>query len=155
LPEIPGQRITFGSTIVADQYHGYEVNTIMNKLLVSVFLAVSLTGCASIQSMIPSFWDDNQSARIIDVRQKVELIDCAQEQRPQIDVVAREIRWFQLYSESKGQRQQDVLKIVAPMQETVGDWQKRGEGSKSYCELKKRTLALQSERAAQAILGRF
>lgn len=127
----------------------------MNKLLITVVLSVSLSGCASIQSMIPSFWDDNQSARIIDVRQKVELIDCAQEQRAQVDAVAREIRWFQLYSESKGQRQQDVLKIIAPMQETVADWQKRGEGSRAYCDLKKRTLSLQGERAAQAILGRF
>jgi hypothetical protein len=44
------------------------------------------------------------------------------------------------------------------MKETVTDWSKRSaekEGSKTYCELKKRTLKLQASRAAEAVLGRF
>lgn len=130
----------------------------MKKFIAIISLSALLTGCASLTTLVPSFWDDNQSARIIDVRQQVENIECKQPQLPQARAVLREIQWFELYSESKGSRQQDVIKIVAPMKETAQDWVKRSEtqeGSESYCNLKKRTLKLQAERAAQAILGRF
>lgn len=129
----------------------------MKRILVALSF-VALSGCASLGTMIPSFWDDNQSARIIDVRSKVENIECKQTQLPQAEAILKDIQWFELYSESKGTRQQDVIKIVAPMKETAEDWVKRSrekEGSESYCNLKKRTLRLQSGRAAQAILGRF
>jgi hypothetical protein len=130
----------------------------MKNLLAVVLISVSLTGCSTVKEWIPSFWDDNQSARIIDVRLKVESIDCKQLQLPQAEAVAREIRWFELYSESKGWRQNDVLKLTAPMKESVDDWVKRSrekEGSAFYCESKKKILAEQSKRAAEAILGRF
>jgi hypothetical protein len=130
----------------------------MKNLLAVVLISVSLTGCSTVKEWIPSFWDDNQSARIIDVRLKVESIDCRQHQLPQAESVAREIRWFELYSESKGWRQNDVLKLTAPMKESVNDWVKRSrekEGSAFYCETKKKILTEQSKRAAEAILGRF
>jgi hypothetical protein len=65
-----------------------------------------------------------------------------------------------LYSESKGGRQADVILLTKPMTETVEDWHKRvsTEGHKDnpiYCDLKKRVLQEQSQRAAKAILGRF
>ncbi len=69
-----------------------------------------------------------------------------------------DLRWFELYSESKGWRQADVLRIIKPMQETVEDWYRRSldaQGTKGYCEIKKKILQQQSERAAQAVLGRF
>ncbi len=120
-----------------------------------LFSVVTLQGCAQLQSWVPSFWDDNQSARIIDVRQKVEQINCAEPQRAQVEAVAREIRWFELYSQSKGTLQKDVLRVIEPMQATVKEWSDRGEGSKTYCELKKRLLAQQGERASKVILGRW
>jgi hypothetical protein len=131
----------------------------MKKILLISLLSLSLTGCASIVEMIPSFWDDNQSAKIVDIRQTIEQITC--EPGTQLDdakILLYEIQWFKLYSESKGARQKDVLRIVAPMEETAADWAKRSkakEGSKTYCELKKKTLELQASRAAEAILGRF
>jgi flagellar basal body L-ring protein FlgH len=131
----------------------------MKKLLAVSLISLSLTGCASIVEMIPSFWDDNQSAKIIDIRQAVQEITC--EPGTQLDdaeMVLYEIQWFKLYSESKGSRQKDVLRIVAPMEETARDWAKRSrekEGSKTYCEIKKKLLVQQSSRAAEAILGRF
>lgn len=124
-------------------------------------LALTLQGCMAIGALkdyIPSFWDDNQSAKIIDIRQMTYSIDCEQSQLFQAKTISNHIEWFQLYSESKGWRQNDVLKIVAPMKETVDDWVKRSrekEGSKTYCELKKRTLKSQADRAAEAVLGRF
>lgn len=121
-------------------------------------LALSLTGCATVKSWIPSFSDPNQSARIIDVRQSVAQLDCKQAHAPQVKVIKDNLQWFQLYSESKGWRQQDVLKLVKPMQETVDDFYKRStekQGSETYCEIKKKLMATQADKAASAVLGRF
>jgi hypothetical protein len=125
------------------------------KKVVLIVAVLALTGCATVTNWIPSFWDDNQSASIINVRQKVEQIDCTKEQLGQIESVAREIRWFQMYSESKGMLQKDVLRVEEPMKATSDDWVKRGEGSKTYCEMKKKILTEQSRKAASVILGRW
>lgn len=126
-------------------------------LITIVFL---LSGCAQLQGFIPSFWDDNQSQKIIDLRLTIERIDCKAQQKPQVSRVRDDLEWFRLYSESKGGRQQDVLKLTQPMAETTEDWYKRvsAEGYKEnaiYCELKKRVMVEQSTRAAKAVLGRF
>ena len=130
----------------------------MKKILAIAIVSVSLTGCASIQSMIPSFWDDNQSKAIVDVRQSVAQLDCEQEHAPQVKRIKDNLEWFDLYSESKGKRQQDVRKLIAPMKETVDDFYKRSkekQGTKTYCEIKKKVMTTQSEKAASAVLGRF
>ena len=47
---------------------------------------------------------------------------------------------------------------MGPMQETVEDMYKRnseGKGSATYCELKKKIMQQQAERAAAGILGRY
>jgi hypothetical protein len=54
--------------------------------------------------------------------------------------------------------QQDVIRLIAPMQETVEDMYKRnteGRGSTVYCELKKRIMQQQASRAAAGIQGRW
>jgi outer membrane murein-binding lipoprotein Lpp len=128
------------------------------KIFVILALTISLSGCASIKSFIPSFWDDNQSAKIVDVRQSVEQLDCTQDQLAQVGKIRNDLQWFELYSQSKGWRQADVLRIISPIQETVEDMYKRAQtqqGSKVYCELKKRVMQEQAKRAAEAVLGRF
>jgi len=128
----------------------------MRKL--TVILVLLLSGCASVQSWVPSFWDDNQSARIVDVRLRVDRLDCSQPQLAQISVIRDDLRWFELYSHSKGQLQKDVLRLIAPMQATVEDMYTRNTGgtaSKTYCELKKQIMTQQAERAAAAVLGRW
>jgi len=130
----------------------------MKRLITLLVLSLTLTGCASITSLIPSFWDPNQSARITDVRLRVDQINCEQAQLPQALQIQNDLRWFELYSESKGSRQQDVIRIIQPMQESVTDWVKRstdGQGSKTYCEIKKKLLQTQAKSAAAAIQGRF
>lgn len=130
----------------------------MIKSLPIVVLALTLSGCATVKDWIPSFWDDNQSTKIVDVRHKIENLDCAKQHLPQIAEIKSDLQWFQLYSESKGWRQADVLRIIKPMQETVDDMYKRSQGeqgSKTYCELKKKVMQQQSKRAAEAVLGRF
>ena len=131
----------------------------MTKLL-AILSIVLLQGCAGITGLIPSFWDDNQSHRIITVRLDIERVDCKSTQLPQVAKIRDDLAWFKLYSESKGGRKADVILLTKPMTETVEDWHKRvsTEGHKDnpiYCDLKKRVLQEQSQRAAKAILGRF
>ena len=127
--------------------------------LVSLILVAALTGCASIKEMIPSFQDVNQSAKIIDVRQSVAQLDCKQPHAPQVKQIKDNLEWFELYSTSKGERQNDVLRLIKPMQETVDDFYKRStsenQGSDTYCEIKKKLMTTQAERAASVVLGRF
>lgn len=127
----------------------------MKKLSVVLFL-VLLQGCST---MLPSFWDDNQSKKIIDVRQSVAHLNCAQSHLPQVKQIHDQLEWFQLYSESKGFLQNDVLAVIKPMQETVEEFYKRSagkdQGSVPYCEMKKKILIKQSSIAAQAVLARF
>ena len=85
-------------------------------LLVTVFL---LQGCAGLTGLIPSFWDDNQSHRIISVRLDIERVDCKTSQLPQVIKIRDDLAWFKLYSESKGGRQADVILLTKPMTETV------------------------------------
>lgn len=123
--------------------------------LYAICLLVMLSGCATVQTWIPSFWDDNQSAYITDARLSVERINCAEPQTVQVQRLREDLRRFQLYSEAKGSLQKDVIRVIEPMQSTAKEWAERGEGSKTYCEIKKRVLAQQGERAAKVILGRW
>jgi len=130
----------------------------MKRTISIVLCAIALSGCASIKNMIPSFWDDNQSAKIIDVRLSVDRLDCTKDQLAQVSKIRDELKWFELYSHSKGWRKNDVLRLIGPMQETVEDMYKRSltqQGSKTYCDLKKKIMATQAEKAASAVLGRF
>lgn len=133
----------------------------MKRLILTLLVATSLQGCSSIatlQEKIPSFWDDNQSKKVIDIRQNVAHLDCKQSHAPQVKVIKDDLEWFELYSESKGPRQTDVRRLIKPMQETVDDFYKRSlekQGSETYCEIKKKLLTTQSSSIATAVLGRF
>lgn len=128
------------------------------KRLIVLLAMVTLTACSTVQSWIPSFNDPNQSAKIIDVRQAVEHIDCSQSQLVQALLIQRDLQWFHLYSESSGFRHNDVLRLIAPMEESVKEWAERStaaQPSKSYCEIKKNILREQARSAAKAVIGRF
>ena len=129
------------------------------RLLFTAFVVLALTGCAQVKSWVPSFWDDNQSSRIIDARLTAEQMDCASDQiSQQVAQLNSQLLWFELYSESKGWRQQDVIKLIHPIRETVTDMQKRyreGQATKGYCEIKQRIIKSQLQRAAEAVLGRY
>ena len=129
----------------------------MKKLI--LILAVGLlSGCSTLKEWVPSFNDTNQSASIIDVRLSVARLNCAEPQLVQVARIRDHIEWFELYSESKGWRQADVRKVIAPMKATVEDMYQRvavKDGSKVYCEMKKTAMQEQAARAATVILGRF
>jgi hypothetical protein len=128
------------------------------KRIILIASVVILSGCATVQNWIPSFWDDNQSAKITDVRLTVDRIDCSKDQLAQAVQLRDQLRWFELYSVSKGTLQRDVIKLIAPIQDTTEDWLKRsldGQGSVGYCNIKKKILEQQTARAAKGILGRW
>lgn len=127
----------------------------MKKIIVVAIAAFALSGCATI---LPSFWDDNQSAAIINVRQAIEHLNCTQPHAPQVKVIKDRIEWFDLYSESKGMMQKDVRALVVPMKETVDDFYRRSverQGSVAYCEGKKKIMQAQASKAAEGVLGRW
>lgn len=127
----------------------------MKKLLVLVSV-VMLAGCANTYKYIPSFWDDNQSARMIDIRQRTHNIDCARPQAAQAQALVADIQWFRLYSDSKGRLQQDVIRLIEPMEQAAVDWARRADGgSVGYCEIKKKILITQADKVARAVLGRW
>ena len=128
------------------------------KRILLIAAVVALSGCSTIQGWIPSFWDDNQAAKITDVRLTVDRIDCAKDQLAQAQQLRDQLRWFELYSTSKGSLQKDVIKLVKPIQDTTEDWYKRsldGQGSVGYCNIKKKILEQQTARAATGIMGRW
>jgi hypothetical protein len=128
------------------------------KRILLIATVVLLSGCSTIQNWIPSFWDDNQSAKITDVRLTVDRIDCSKDQLAQAVQLRDQLRWFELYSVSKGSLQRDVIKLIQPIQDTTEDWYKRsldGQGSVGYCNIKKKILEQQTARAAKGILGRW
>jgi hypothetical protein len=127
----------------------------MKNIFLAAILTVSLTGCSTMQNWIPSFWDDNQSHYITEARLSVAKIDCLQPQQPQVQRIADDLKRFELYSTAKGSLQKDVIRVIEPMQSTVKEWQDRGEASKTYCEIKKKLLTQQGERASKVILGRW
>jgi hypothetical protein len=132
----------------------------MKRLLVIGMVAL-LQGCATfsfqnIKDQIPSFWDDNQSRSVIDIRQSVEKLNCKESHAPQVKVIKDNIQWFVLYSESKGTK--DVLTLVRPMESTVDDFYKRSlekQGTEIYCDIKKKILITQSSAVAKTVIGRF
>lgn len=131
------------------------------KKILAILVMLSLTACASLDSvvtLIPSFNDSNQSSKIIDIRADIERIDCTQPQLPQAQLIQRDLQWFHLYSESAGIRNSDVIRIIAPMEESVTDWANRSakeKPSEVYCNIKKNILKDQAKSAAKAVLGRF
>jgi hypothetical protein len=128
------------------------------KRILLISAVIMLSGCSTIQSWIPSFWDANQSAKITDVRLTVDRINCSGDQLAQAIQLRDQLRWFELYSVSKGALQRDVLKLIQPIQATTEDWYKRsvdGQGSVGYCNIKKKILEQQTARAATGIMGRW
>ena len=127
----------------------------MKKLLV-VFAFLSLSGCASIMEMIPSGWDANQSKVITDIQQQARRFDCKGDQAVQINELAKNMEWFDIYTKTKGTR--DILKLTGTMDTTIQEYQERlkqGPVSPLYCDLKKKIIQQQADMLARSVQGRF
>ena len=143
----------------------------MKNYVVIAVLAAFLSGCAAtpstenagvvdtVKSWVPSFWDDNQSERAIDMVLYAHRINCESELvGDQVQQLRDSIDWFKHYSKAKGWQQADVVRVVEPISETVAGFEARiaeGKFSPAYCKIKTAILIQQTERAAEAILGRY
>jgi PBP1b-binding outer membrane lipoprotein LpoB len=126
------------------------------KKLIAVCAFFALTGCASIIEMIPSGWDVNQAKVITDIQQQARHIDCKAELKPQVDQLARNIEWFDIYANTKPTR--DIAKLTGTITDTVKELQERtakGPVSPLYCDLKKKIIQQQADILAKSVQGRF
>ena len=127
----------------------------MKKILV-VLAFLSLTGCASIMEMIPSSWDANQAKMITDIQLEVRHFDCKTDLKPQVDQLARDVEWFDIYAKTKPTR--DIAKLTGTITDTVKELQDRvnkGPVSPMYCDLKKKIIQQQTDIIARSVQGRF
>jgi hypothetical protein len=126
------------------------------KQLLAVVAFISLTGCASIMEYIPSGWDVNQAKSITDIQLEVRHFDCRAELKPQVDQLAKDIEWFDIYAKTKPTR--DIAKLTGTINETVKELQDRvkaGPVSPMYCDLKKKIIQQQTDIIAKSVQGRF
>jgi PBP1b-binding outer membrane lipoprotein LpoB len=127
----------------------------MKKILV-VLAFLSLTGCASIMEYIPSSWDVNQAKMITDIQLEVRHFDCKADLKPQVDQLARDVEWFDIYAKTKPTR--DIAKLTGTITDTVRELQDRvnkGPVSPLYCDLKKKIIQQQTDIIAKSVQGRF
>jgi PBP1b-binding outer membrane lipoprotein LpoB len=127
----------------------------MKKILV-VLAFLSLTGCASIMEYIPSSWDANQAKMITDIQLEVRHFDCKTDLKPQVDQLARDVEWFDIYAKTKPTR--DIAKLTGTITDTVKELQDRvnkGPVSPLYCDLKKKIIQQQTDIIARSVQGRF
>lgn len=123
--------------------------------IISALFLLLLTACNTVSDFVPSFWDDNQSRSIINTYQLTVNFDCAQPQAAQAQKIVLELQWFELYSESKGFLQKDVIRLIQPIQTTAKEWADRENPSEAYCKIKKQIMITQAKKASEAVLGRF
>lgn len=133
----------------------------MKKIILSLFLAFSLSGCialAGLSTLLPSGWDANQSAAITDIQQKSKRIDCKSDVtllKKHLSSLDERVEWLIIYSESK--KTNDIFNMTNVYNQTLKDMIKRVETksiSNSYCENKKTILVEQSYIISKALQGR-
>jgi len=126
------------------------------KRIAAVILFISLTGCASIMEMIPSGWDVNQAKVITDIQQQTRHFDCKADLKPQVDQLAKDVEWFDIYAKTKPTR--DIAKLTGTITDTVTELKDRvakGPVSPLYCDLKKKIIQQQADILAKSVQGRF
>jgi hypothetical protein len=126
------------------------------KTLVAVCAFVTLTGCASVMEYIPSGWDANQARVITDIQLQARHIDCKAELALQVNRLARDVEWFDIYARTKPTR--DIARLTGTITDTVKELQDRvanGPVSPLYCDLKKKIIQQQADILAKSVQGRF
>ena len=133
----------------------------MKKIILYLFLAVSLNGClalAGLSTLLPSAWDSNQSAAITDIQQQSKRINCKwkiNEVKDHLEYLDEKTEWLIIYSETK--QTTDIFNMAQVYNATLQDFYKRVETksmSNSYCENKKEILIEQSNIKAKTLQGK-
>lgn len=128
----------------------------MKQLIAITALTVALTGCASIMEIIPSRWDANQAKVMTDIQQRAKHFNCKLDLAPQVDQLAKDVEWFDIYAKTKPTR--DIAKLTGTMTTTINELQDRvakGPVSPLYCDLKKKIIQQQADILAKSVQGRF
>ena len=128
----------------------------MKRFLLASSIALAISGCASIQEMIPSRWDVNQAKAITDIQLEVRHFDCKADLAPQVKQLAKDVEWFDIYAKTKPTR--DIAKLTGTITDTVKELQDRvakGPVSPLYCDLKKKIIQQQTDILAGSVQGRF
>lgn len=126
------------------------------KRLIAVCAFFALTGCASIMEYIPSSWDVNQAKVITDIQMEARHFDCKADLAPQVNKLALDVEWFNIYAKTKPTR--DIAKLTGTITDTVKELQDRvakGPISPLYCDLKKKIIQQQADILAKSVQGRF
>jgi hypothetical protein len=126
------------------------------KRLIMLVAVIALTGCASIMEMIPSGWDANQAKAITDIQLEARHFDCRADLVPQVNKLATDVEWFDIYAKTKPTR--DIAKLTGTITDTVKELQDRvakGPVSPLYCDLKKKIIQQQADILAKSVQGRF
>lgn len=126
------------------------------KNITLILAFVTLTGCATVQGLMPSKWDVNQARSITDIQQTVINFDCAGDVKAQSQTLYRELQWLAIYNRSRGTA--DIEKVTEPFIKTVVELRDRmdkEQASAAYCRIKKNIMTTQSDALAKAIQGRF
>ena len=126
------------------------------KKLFLILAVVGLSGCASIMEYIPSGWDVNQARVITDIQQRARHFDCKADLAPQVDKLALDVEWFDIYAKTKPTR--DIAKLTGTITDTVKELQDRvakGPVSPLYCDLEKKIIQQQADILAKSVQGRF
>ena len=127
----------------------------MKRLLIVLAFA-GLTGCASVMEIIPSGWDVNQAKSITDIQLEVRHFDCKAELKTQVDQLARDVEWFDIYAKTKPTR--DIAKLTGTITDTVNELKDRvakGPVGPMYCDLKLKIIQQQADILAGSVQGRF
>ena len=133
----------------------------MKKIILSLLLAFSLSGCialAGLSTLLPSAWDPNQSAAITDIQQQSKRINCKwkiDKVKEHLEYLDEKTEWLIIYSETK--QTTDIFNMAQVYNTTLQDFYKRAETksmSNSYCENKKTILIEQSNIIAKTLQGR-
>jgi len=127
----------------------------MKKILVILAL-ISLTGCASLMEKIPSRWDANQAKVMTDIQLQVSHFDCKGDQATQLNSLAYNVEWFDIYAKTKPTR--DIAKLTGTITHTIKEYKDRlakGPVSPLYCDLKVKIIKQQSDILAGSVQGRF
>lgn len=124
--------------------------------IATLVVLIALTGCSSLKDYWPSRWDANQSKAVTDIQQTTRNFDCKGDIAAQSKVLAEQVQWLDIYSQSKDTR--DIAKITNNMNDTVKELKERsskGAVSPLYCDLKKKIIIQQADMIAHTVQGRF
>jgi hypothetical protein len=103
---------------------------------------------------MPSKWDENQARVITDIRQEAGSFDCKADIPTQLNIIEKNIEWFNYYSDFKDTS--DLKEMMSKLQTTVTEFSttaSKGPASPTYCQLKKMIIVSQAGIIGSTIKG--